>query len=709
MSSTNTIRTLTFRSYIDTKGFDSGIVALEGKTGQLTRGIGTQIGDLTPAFDKLNKGFEGSTSKLAATSAEAMGGGGAFDAQGAQMAASIDRLAPKISASLQSALAPIGNMVKGLGSTLSKQLDAQLKFQKFRTSIDDVRAFYDGSLDKMGDKAKGFRNQIQKVTGNAALRQSSPIKAKTFDAGASAKADFKPAAISLGIFGGAAEKASGSVKSLGIQIAAAFGFVGLIYKVASVAKMFFSSGIKGASDLNETVSKTKQVLGDASPAVEKYADTMASKFGIAKGETLDLASGLGGLAKGLGGLKGDQLAGFTTQFTTLAADLSSFKNIDLKTAGDALRIGLSGEQSDQLKALGVVMTEDTVKAKAYALGIAQVGDKLTETQKFAARAAVIQSALGKLGATGDLERTADGTANQYRKLTGTITNLATSVGTVLLPVVNTGIGVIGQLVGKAGAAFENNKGMITAVMDAIVDKIDFVSAVVSNFPAAFEVARLKILEVMTNVGEYFAVLGPNAIVVAKYIGDNWLLLIGDAFDATLTGLKNLWSNWQAIGTAIGEWFANPAGGFHVNWTPLLDGFKATAEKFPTLLKPALTDMSKEIAEAGKPITDDYAAKRAKRADDALKTSSPAAAMADEAVPEAGTEKAKKGSKGEVKLLAGAQEIGTTEAYSSIVKAIAGSKSGSVQDKQLDQQKRSNGILTRIEKGVTGKKPAVANF
>jgi len=414
----------------------------------------------------------------------------------------------------------------------------------------------------------------------------------------------------------ATQSATGSMKAFGGQVAIALGAFGLAFK--SVA--FIKDGIKGASDLAETISKTDAVLGQASTGVKAFADEYASKFGVIKQETLDVASGLGGLGKGLGGLGGAELEKFTVKYTKLAADLSSFKNISFGDAGKALQVALSGNQSDELKALGVVTTEATVKSYALSHGIAKVGEELTEQQKIMARAGVISEALKD--ADGDLDRTSGGTANQFRKFTGTITNLGTAIGEMLLPAVNKGLGLLNQFGTYAISAFEGSKESIAAFGEKISTAFDYIGAATTNWKSTFEVARLYIAQGLTNIGEYLNVLGPNFGVVAEYAAKNWKELFTDAFNATIAGLKNLWANFKAIGAGIFEFFKNPTKDFHVEWTPLLDGFEATAAKFPELIKPHLTDMAKEIARAAQPIIDDVArrAARAKAAATAVQAS-----------------------------------------------------------------------------------------
>jgi hypothetical protein len=437
---------------------------------------------------------------------------------------------------------------------------------------------------------------------------------------------------------------------------------------------------------------------------------MASKFGLVKGETLDVASAIGGLGKGLGGLEGAGLAKFTTDLTKLAADLSSFKNISLAEAGKALQVGLSGEQSDQLKALGVVMTEDTLKSYAYANGIGKVGTELTEQQKVMARYKMLQAGLAD--ASGDLEKTQSGAANQFRKLTGTITNLGTSIGTMLLPALTKGLGVLVRFgtqsvqafeaskvalgafvarvsdqlgsglstsLGFATSAFETWGGtikvafltvttsvegifatfrQIPAVIDAtfgegsarsialfaaaiaaatvtvsalsmaggiasavfgtltapvvlvgaavagaavavnyftgtftsLQDVVDTAGFVMRNFGSIVEIAVLMAREKLDTLVATFKLIPENLARIGNYFKKNWVDLIAE-------GIRQVTANFVNFSKAIAKFAANPMGGFHFEWSGMLDMFKASAAKLPEMLKPELKGMGDEIKKA----------------------------------------------------------------------------------------------------------------
>lgn len=196
--------------------------------------------------------------------------------------------------------------------------------------------------------------------------------------------------------------------------------------------------ISAASDLNETISKTRAVFGDGADDIIADADRMAQAFGISKNEFLGAASTLGGLFKGVG-YDSKQAALLSGEMTKLAVDVSSFANIPFQAAFDKLRSGLTGE-SEPLKSLGVMINETAVKAEAMRLGIARGNTELTEAQKVQARLSLITSKLKD--AQGDYAKTADGVANSTRSLSGRIENLSATLGTVLLPIASQ---VLGQL------------------------------------------------------------------------------------------------------------------------------------------------------------------------------------------------------------------------------------------------------------------------
>jgi hypothetical protein len=69
------------------------------------------------------------------------------------------------------------------------------------------------------------------------------------------------------------------------------------------------------------------------------------------------------------------LAGFSTDFTKLASDLSSFNNSTPQEAIDALGAALRGE-SEPLRKFGVLLSADAIAAEALRMGLVTTTVKL---------------------------------------------------------------------------------------------------------------------------------------------------------------------------------------------------------------------------------------------------------------------------------------------------------------------------------------------
>jgi hypothetical protein len=250
---------------------------------------------------------------------------------------------------------------------------------------------------------------------------------------------------------------------------------------------FLGDSIRAASDLNESLSAIDSLLGKASEPIKAFAADLSERFGLVRKETIDTASGFAALGKGLGELNGKELTDFATKFTKLTADLSSNQNLAFGEAAAALRVQLSGEQSDMLKRLGVVTTETALKQYALAHGITAAGQAMTESQKLAARMGIITEKLAF--ANGDLERTFAGVANQARGMSGRIEELKVSVGEAIQPVTAAFLEVANVGVKAVSDAVLRNQGEIKAWADSIAASIRGATSSTSDWSAALEVVN----------------------------------------------------------------------------------------------------------------------------------------------------------------------------------------------------------------------------
>jgi phage-related protein len=133
------------------------------------------------------------------------------------------------------------------------------------------------------------------------------------------------------------------------------------------------------------------------------------------------------------GLAQDNALKMSKGISVLTEDMASFYNLDSSEAFNKLRAGLTGE-TEPLKALGILVDENTIKQVAYSEGIATVGSELTQQQKVLARYVAILKQTGN--AQGDLARTIDSPANQLRILKNQVSQLGLAFGNLLLPVLS---------------------------------------------------------------------------------------------------------------------------------------------------------------------------------------------------------------------------------------------------------------------------------
>src|SRR3990172_8687243 len=207
----------------------------------------------------------------------------------------------------------------------------------------------------------------------------------------------------------------------------AFDVLGM---AASAAADFIGDSIGAASDMNETLSKSKVIFGGSAEAVEDFGNTAAKSMGISKQAAIEASATFGNLFVGLD-LGQQKAADMSKGIVTLAGDLASFNNLDPTEVLEKLRSGLAGE-AEPLRSLGVFLNEAKVKAKAMELGLADAHGELTDGAKVQARYALILEETTT--AQGDFARTSDGLANKQRIANARMADASAVLGQKLLPV-----------------------------------------------------------------------------------------------------------------------------------------------------------------------------------------------------------------------------------------------------------------------------------
>lgn len=286
---------------------------------------------------------------------------------------------------------------------------------------------------------------------------------------------------------------------------------------AALAGLAAAAGpaVSAASDLNETMSKTSVIFGDADQALFDFAETAATSLGQTKQQALDAAATFGTFGKAAG-LTGKDLGTFSTDFTKLASDLASFNNTSVDEAINSLGAALRGE-AEPMRKFGVLLSADAVAAEALSMGlltttineeklsiavqkadmafkkhndtVTKFGAESDEAAKSALQLEQAENALDKvLGGTtdkltaqqktlatqslimkattdsqGDFARTSDGLANSQRILEAQMKNLQAEMGTVLLPIVEKAV----QFFSILANVMTENKDVALVVIGAL--------------------------------------------------------------------------------------------------------------------------------------------------------------------------------------------------------------------------------------------------
>jgi len=292
----------------------------------------------------------------------------------------------------------------------------------------------------------------------------------------------------------------------------------------------FAVAIKAAADLGESQNKANVIFGESVKSVNNFASSAARGFGLAKAEALEGASSFGAMFDSARIAEGAS-ARMSVTMAKLAGDMASFNNQDPSEMLERLRSGLAGE-AEPLRRFGVFISEARVETEAYRLGLANVGEELTDAQKIQARYSIILADTTKQ--QGDFARTL-GTSlpNQLRVLRAEFINIAASIGQVLLPAALEVVKVFRALLGFLAENKEVLAGLLAAFL--AYKALAFLPTLLLSIAAGFE--RIGAASVASGIlkvaggAELLAAALP-AVAVSATIAATGFLLFKSAIEAT---------------------------------------------------------------------------------------------------------------------------------------------------------------------------------
>lgn len=233
-----------------------------------------------------------------------------------------------------------------------------------------------------------------------------------------------------------------AAKKVGLLSGAVGKLVGLISAFAIFN--FAKSCIELGSDLQEVQNVVDTVFPHMKGQINSWAKDAATNFGLSETMAKKYAGTFGAMAKSFGFVESAAYE-MSTKLAGLSGDVASFYNITQDEAYTKLKSVFTGE-TESLKELGIVMTQNALDQYALANGFGKVTSAMTEQEKVALRYAFVQDKLKN--ATGDFVRTQDGWANQVRMLNLQFQSLKATIGEGLINVFTPVIKVINILLSK---------------------------------------------------------------------------------------------------------------------------------------------------------------------------------------------------------------------------------------------------------------------
>ena len=253
--------------------------------------------------------------------------------------------------------------------------------------------------------------------------------------------------------------------SASMKLAAVAAGAGVV-AAGALAVRGIGKATRAASDLNETVNKTKAIFGGSFAEIYKWSRGSAKAMGLSRQEALSNAAAFGDmfLQLNIGRPKATQMSKSMVQ---LAADFASFSNADISDVLLAQQAAFRGEY-DSLQRFVPGINAARVEQEA----LRETHKKSAKDLTLAEKAQATYNIMLRDGhrATGDYARTADQLANTNRSNKAQWQDLTATVGKAFLPaqlLVSRHLGnvllpTLGRLATKHGPAVQKALTGITA-------------------------------------------------------------------------------------------------------------------------------------------------------------------------------------------------------------------------------------------------------
>ena len=241
-----------------------------------------------------------------------------------------------------------------------------------------------------------------------------------------------------------------NVKNTSSNLTKSFG--SLAAKVVSVGAIIkaTANSINAAMNFIEDENLFQVSMGKWADATRDWSNEVQNSVGVSAAWLRKYSGVMTNMTASMG-LAQDQAVKLGKGIALLSNDIASFYNISAESAFEKIQSAMAG-MPRPLQELGIMVRDSEVKQVAYANGIARTGDELNTTQKaMATYLAILQRTSN---AQGDLARTINSPANQFRMLKTSIKDLAVAIGTMFQPLLQVVLPVLNAIVIATTRAFQ---------------------------------------------------------------------------------------------------------------------------------------------------------------------------------------------------------------------------------------------------------------
>lgn len=344
--------------------------------------------------------------------------------------------------------------------------------------------------------------------------------------------------------GAAAGKSEGRLKRFNKSYSALGGFKAgpLALAAGGVALVKFGvSSIQAASDTEQAMGAMDSVFGKNARAIKAWAGDAADSVGLAKSEYGNLAVVLGSMLKNQG-IK--EFTGQTHELIALGGDLAAQFGGSTKEAVEAIGSLMRGE-TDPIERYGVSINQTGINARLAATGQDKLKGAALRTAQAHARLFLLTKQTAS--AQGAFRRESNTLAGSQQRLSARFTNLKSTIGAKLLPVVTRLVSWLGNTIAGTNRTSVVMRRIGSIIRSVVTPVIQSARRAWQDITGAIQDSRKKGDGFGTAMRTIGTIVRRVAPIVGKIMGTQ-VRLLGKIIAGVITGINGFVNGIRAIVT-----------------------------------------------------------------------------------------------------------------------------------------------------------------